>query len=983
VREIAFLYNDAENAGQVTLSPLMSYLNGADGNKANMPSAWSMSQSATVGALPAANALSLAETTDSAGSSNAYFSPDISAVAYFQTVTLTIPKLDGKSVIIRLNGARLTAQDLFEASNRYEYVYKKTGKEAVALNFTVDYRTGYAIVYHNTDGAANGNPALYSSLDTGGDKIILAAATKPGWLFLGWYKEIGLSTQVTEIDGAEQIGQIDLYAKWQDLSMAVVVPEKYYVASTYGDAADLSGVAALAFDVNNSTGAAYKFSLGIFDRATEGNAQNEWVNDGNIQGMGSGLFIPTGGRPYWGNVNNIPAGFTGRIVVPLATRYYKADGANDREIYGTYNYVNNPAFKMRASMGAAELGVFDAGGTPRLFPTATMARSFKLTADGTNYSGAVLSNAEFLDGESAQGWEYYLDLMRDLPAVTSLNGLYYGDSVYFNQTNPAAGYYNATFNLKSASNLGTTTTTSLDGALGMAVRITNIGANPLPFELTLHETSTEQLFVGRSGMGKTLKFVFLDGTVGSVVWNGRPVIPARYDGTLIIPFSDFALRGSDIHGANLNARPNNWVWLVTFQVFSTVATEWAVREIALMYNDAENAGQVTLSPLMSYLNGADGNKANMPSAWSVSQSATVGALPPAASAAALASTIDGVSDASVTISADTVLYGGTVWVTIPRTGRDIELTVFLNGSPVSGALAETPDAYIFRYMKRDGGAGALNFTAEIWYKYAIAYSLSGATNADGNPDYYTMKNTGADAIQLLDPVYAYHKFIGWYNRPEITNPTLNPVRITVLDAAELSAAGVTDITLYAGFVDRFTVTVLDGDGGSAALELNIGRDFTDETAADIAQVGYTLRLFADAARAQELSLPFRVPDDMTVYAVYTAITYTVSFEANGGIPIAPVVVGYKEPIPEPAAPAREGFVFDGWYFDDMLTDQAYFDEEAVSDLTLYAKWKAVKAPSNPGGLSPWAIVGISVGSAAVAAGVGVAVYFIVKRGKKV
>jgi uncharacterized repeat protein (TIGR02543 family) len=531
----------------------------------------------TIAAYPAAeDTLTLVETTDSAESHNAALSAQ--SLLYAQSATLTVPKLDGKSVIVRLNGARLTGDALTDKGTHYEYVCKKTDKtESGALDFTVDYHTGYAIAYHNTDGAVNNNPAMYSALDTGSDKIILVPAAKPGYVLLGWYEESNFTTLVTEIDGAAQIGQIDLYARWQELSVAVAVPEKYHVASTYGDAADLSGVTALAFDVNNSTGAAYKFSLGIFDRATEGNAQNEWVNDGNVQGMGSGLFIPTGGRPYWGNVNNIPAGFTGRIVVPLATRYYNADGANDRQMYGTYDYYNNPAFKMRASMGAAELGVFDADGTQRAFPTATMARSFTMTVDGANYSDAVLSNAAFLDGESAQGWEYYMNLMRDLPAVTSLNGLSYGDSVYFNQTNPTAGYYGAIFQLKSASNLPTTTTTSLDGALGMAVRITNTGANPLGLEIFMQEASAsgEQLFLGRVGVNRTLKFVFLDGTVGSVAWNGRLSIPAGYDGTLIIPFSDFTIGGGDANtkNANQNARLNGVVWAVRITAWSTLVTE--------------------------------------------------------------------------------------------------------------------------------------------------------------------------------------------------------------------------------------------------------------------------------------------------------------------------------------------------------------------------------------------------------------------------
>lgn len=77
------------------------------------------------------------------------------------------------------------------------------------------------------------------------------------------------------------------------------------------------------------------------------------------------------------------------------------------------------------------------------------------------------------------------------------------------------------------------------------------------------------------------------------------------------------------------------------------------------------------------------------------------------------------------------------------------------------------------------------------------------------------------------------------------------------------------------------------------------------------------------------------------------VEYTVLFDTNGGNTIDPVKIVKHHTITEPAAPHKEGFVFDGWYTDnDTFLHQWSFEKDTVKeDMTLYSKWIEAEKPS--------------------------------------
>ena len=67
--------------------------------------------------------------------------------------------------------------------------------------------------------------------------------------------------------------------------------------------------------------------------------------------------------------------------------------------------------------------------------------------------------------------------------------------------------------------------------------------------------------------------------------------------------------------------------------------------------------------------------------------------------------------------------------------------------------------------------------------------------------------------------------------------------------------------------------------------------------------------------------------------------FIVTFDTNGGSTISSSTVKENDIVAKPADPAKEGFIFDGWYIDSTLTNKMDFSKPITSDTTLYSKWK--------------------------------------------
>lgn len=100
-------------------------------------------------------------------------------------------------------------------------------------------------------------------------------------------------------------------------------------------------------------------------------------------------------------------------------------------------------------------------------------------------------------------------------------------------------------------------------------------------------------------------------------------------------------------------------------------------------------------------------------------------------------------------------------------------------------------------------------------------------------------------------------------------------------------------------------------------------------------------------------------DNITIYAKWLLdeegndnpgdITYTLTFETNGGSSISPITIEQGSSITIPSVPEKPDYIFDGWYIDNNIFAQSadtLFTAGITQDTTLYAKWTP-QTPEEP------------------------------------
>lgn len=113
---------------------------------------------------------------------------------------------------------------------------------------------------------------------------------------------------------------------------------------------------------------------------------------------------------------------------------------------------------------------------------------------------------------------------------------------------------------------------------------------------------------------------------------------------------------------------------------------------------------------------------------------------------------------------------------------------------------------------------------------------------------------------------------------------------------------------------------------------------TDKTV-KVAGTAYTVKAeFSFEAPQTATAAPAEANTAPTDNTAPAAVSYTVSFNVNGGSEVAPQTVNAGGCAAQPAAPTREGFTFAGWYADEAHTQAFSFGTPVSADTTVYAMW---------------------------------------------
>ena len=284
----------------------------------------------------------------------------------------------------------------------------------------------------------------------------------------------------------------------------------------------------------------------------------------------------------------------------------------------------------------------------------------------------------------------------------------------------------------------------------------------------------------------------------------------------------------------------------------------------------------------------------------------------------------------------TVTYGNT-YGTLPtptRTGYIFNgwFTSSSGGTQVTASTSVTLTANQTLYAQWTANTYTVNYDANGTAEFPASVDPASQTKTFGSP-YGSMPT----------PTRTGFGFDGWYT--EAVGGTL----VTSGTTVSITAAQ----TLYAHWTgDRYTLT-FDAQGGDCnedSRSLATGSDFGDMPA--VGRPGYTLDVggnstgwYTAATGGTEVKTTDNMPAaNTTIYAHWTANSYTITFDANGGtVGTATKSVTYDQTFGTLPTPTRNGYAFLGW-FTAVDGDEQIQETDTVkitNDRTYFAHWEAM------------------------------------------
>lgn len=186
-------------------------------------------------------------------------------------------------------------------------------------------------------------------------------------------------------------------------------------------------------------------------------------------------------------------------------------------------------------------------------------------------------------------------------------------------------------------------------------------------------------------------------------------------------------------------------------------------------------------------------------------------------------------------------------------------------------------------------------------------------------------------ITLPIPTRGEDFFIGWYLDSAYQTPT------------SISQMPPNDLTLYARWTDEFFdlnyLNILDGTNDSSNPD-----DFTEFTPSfnlsPASRVGYIFEgWFTDLNNTQSsiTTIAFGTNETIDLYAKWTPIDYTLTFDSNGGSAVSSLIAGYETSITLPS-PTRAGYRFNGWFEDGVKVN---YKAVPLNNRDLQARWSPI------------------------------------------
>ena len=143
------------------------------------------------------------------------------------------------------------------------------------------------------------------------------------------------------------------------------------------------------------------------------------------------------------------------------------------------------------------------------------------------------------------------------------------------------------------------------------------------------------------------------------------------------------------------------------------------------------------------------------------------------------------------------------------------------------------------------------------------------------------------------------------------------------------------IFLLVQYTQSYSVT-FDTDGGNEIPAVSVNKDDTVARPQNPTKNGFTFAYWELDGEEFDFSQP--ITADIKLKAIWEAITYTVTFDSDGGSDVEAQVIAFGENANKPEDPIREGYSFIGWYLNEVEHD---FSQVVEQDMHLLAMWEQV------------------------------------------
>ena len=293
-------------------------------------------------------------------------------------------------------------------------------------------------------------------------------------------------------------------------------------------------------------------------------------------------------------------------------------------------------------------------------------------------------------------------------------------------------------------------------------------------------------------------------------------------------------------------------------------------------------------------------------------------------------------------------------------GDGAEPTPLIVGMPYGDTLPESPKSdrpgYTFAGWYTGPNGTGRRVTAQSivragdtgLYAKWLAHAYNVRFNANGGTGTMSNQAFEFDKPGILDSnafVRAYHDFEGWATNATEQVRYANGATVTNLTATDGAV-----VDLFAKWNRRMhTVSFYANKRMAAPIEVRtVGEGLAVGVlpTAPISPTGYSFAGWRDASNPKvAVDANTIVTDDMSIFAIFSANVYTVTFNANGGtVSPASKRVEYGEEIGDLPVPVRTGYSFVDWKNNQNVTVTATTIYETAGNSTLMAQWSKDPEP---------------------------------------